>query len=177
MVIGDTTTLLPVTTVCADETGQENRKLPALLASQNDTWVITTGDVNDHDDQVGEFDADFAPPEAADQVTDRRVRDAMVLAVPAAPGSPVCAVTNDPAGAVNAVPASMSSHLFASVVAARPAVTRTPFRTYGTATPQGRAVSPAHRRSHRTPARCRAAPECPRRSQNRLGGTTRRLLQ
>src|SRR5262252_7772379 len=166
MVFGDTTTLLPVTTVCADETGQENRKLPAVTASQNDTWVITDGDVNDHDDQVGEFDADFAPPEAADQVTDRRVRDAMVLAVPAAPGSPV-----------SAVPASMSSHLFASVVAARPAVTRTPFRTYGTATPQGRAVFPAHRRSHRTPARRRAAPGCPRRSQNQLGGTTRRLLQ
>src|SRR5262245_42569474 len=132
IVIGDATRLFPVTTVCADATGQENRKFPTVRASQNDRWVIVTGEANDHDDHVGELDADLDPADAAFQVTETRGTDAIVFAVPAEPGSPVCGKTKLPAGAVNAVPEIMSSHLFASVVAASPAVTRrTPCRSRG----------------------------------------------
>src|SRR5262249_16240652 len=125
---------------CADATGQENRKFPTVRASQKDRWVITTGDANDHDDHVGLLDADLDPADAAFQVTETLGTDAIVFAVPADPGSPggggakdpAGGRTNEPAGAVNAVPEIMSSHLFASVVAASPAVTRrTPCRSHG----------------------------------------------
>src|SRR5262249_48885302 len=132
IVIGPATRLLPVTTVCADATGQLNRKFPTVRASQNDRCVMIDGEANDHDDHVGELDADLDPADAAFQVTETLGTEAMVFAVPAEPGSPVWGRTNDPAGAVNAVPEIMSSHLFASVVAASPAVTRrTPCRSHG----------------------------------------------
>src|SRR5215468_4632664 len=123
MLTGFATRVLPVTTVCAEATEQENRKFPAVTASQNDRWVITDGDANAHDAHVGVFDAVFDPPAAAFQVTATRGTEAMVFAVPAEPGSPVWGRTKDPAGAVNAVPAIMSSHLLSRLTALRPAVT------------------------------------------------------
>src|SRR5262249_41748208 len=144
IVIGDATRLFPVTTVCADATGQENRKFPTVRASQKDRWVITTGDANDHDDHVGEFDADLDPADAAFQVTETLGTEAMVFAVPAERGARVWGRTNGPAGAVNAVPEIMSSHLFASVVAASPAVTRTPGHNHRTPT-RAAWSAPTHR--------------------------------
>src|SRR5262249_51503100 len=111
IVIGDATRLFPVTTVCADATGQENRKFPTVRASQNDRCVMIDGEANDHDDHVGEFDADLDPADAAFHVTATRGTEAIVFAVPADPGSPVWGRTNDPAGAVRAGPGIMCSHL------------------------------------------------------------------
>src|SRR5207342_1204388 len=69
-------------------------------------------------------DMAFEPADAADHVTVLRVvSPAAAFDAPADPGSPMCSLTANVVGAVNAVPASMSSHLLARLTADRPTVT------------------------------------------------------
>src|SRR5215469_8615740 len=91
-------------------------------------WLIVT-DPPSHAAHDGVPVIAFDPAEAAPQVTALRTPPTEPVhgdVVPAAPGSAVCSPTYDPAGAVNAVPPSMSSHLLASVVAAMPVVILAP---------------------------------------------------
>jgi hypothetical protein len=67
------------------------------------------------------LDDAFDPAEAADHVTAWRVVTADGAVAPAAPGSAVCSFTHTPVGAdANAVPANISSHLFAKFVGDKP---------------------------------------------------------
>jgi hypothetical protein len=98
----------------------EYRKLPADDASHTEIWVMVS-DVPPfvHDGFVP--DMALEPADAAAHGIVTRVTEPAAAAVaPAEPGSAVWSFANEPAGAVNAEPEIMSSHLFASVVAAKP---------------------------------------------------------
>src|SRR5215216_6206284 len=105
----------------------ENRKLPAVEASQPEMWdSVSEVPPLVHDDAIDVIALE--PDAAAAHVTCLRVVSPTAAAVaPAAPGSAVWSLMNVLVGAVNAVPANMSSHLLANVVAARPTAIRTPF--------------------------------------------------
>ena len=92
------------------------------MLSHTEMWVnVSEPDAHDaHDGRVVVID--FYPADAADHAMMTRVVFAEAAVVPAAPGSAVWSFTYVLVGAVNAVPPSMSSHLFASVVAASPTV-------------------------------------------------------
>jgi hypothetical protein len=122
--IDDKVAVSPVLIVFDKVSSTENRKFPADDASQTLMLVTISPFVPAQFDHAGKVVViAFDPADAADQVIAGRVVTDETFDVPAAPGSPVCNCTNVVAGAVNAVPASMSSHLFASVVAARPLAT------------------------------------------------------
>lgn len=100
----------------------ENKKFPAVVESQTEMWdSVSEPDAHDAQDKVP--DIAFDPPDAADQVIAFRVVFADAAVVAAAPGSAVCSFTAVVAGAVNAVPASMSNHLLARFTVCRPTVT------------------------------------------------------
>jgi hypothetical protein len=102
----------------------ENRKLPALTASQELMWLTVT-EPPSQDAQEGVPVIALDPPAEAPHVTAFRTPafdPVQGEVVPAAPGSAVWSPTYEPGGAVNAVPPSMSSHLFARVVPAIPVV-------------------------------------------------------
>jgi hypothetical protein len=90
-----------------------NRKLPAVVESQIDTCEsVSEPDAHDaHDGSVVVIALD--PPDAAAHVSATRVVFADAAVVAAEPGSAVCSLTAVVPGAVNAVPPSMSNHLFA----------------------------------------------------------------
>src|SRR5215217_6753096 len=119
--------VLPVAHAWVEPNAAEKRKLPAVEASQALMWLrVSEVPPLVHDDAI-EVIA-FDPAAAAAHVTCLRVASPTAAAVaPAAPGSAVWSLMNVLVGAVNAVPANMSSHLFANVVAARPTAIRTPF--------------------------------------------------
>jgi hypothetical protein len=121
MDIDDKVAVSPVLMVFARVSRTLKRKFPALDASHTEMLVTISPFVPAQFDQDGSVAVmALDPADATDQVIAGRVVTDDTFDVPAAPGSPVCNCTNVVAGAVNAVPASMSSHLLARVVAARP---------------------------------------------------------
>ena len=102
----------PLLTVFDAANDPDHRKFPALEASQILMWEIVSVPAA-HDAQVRVPLMAFDPAAAADQVTAARVVFADAAVAPAEPGSAVCSFTYTVAGAVNAVPPIMSSHLLA----------------------------------------------------------------
>src|SRR5260370_35402551 len=116
--MGDSVAVSPGFVVLGRVSSQLNRKFPERDASQTEMLVTTSPLVPAQFDHAGNVAAiAFAPADAAAHVIPGRVVTDDTFDVPAAPGSPVCSCTNVLAGALNKVPPSMSSHLFASVVA------------------------------------------------------------
>jgi hypothetical protein len=103
----------------------ENRKFPAVMLSHTVMCVSVSPD-GTHVGHDGAFVIDFDPADAAPQVAAARVVVPDAAVVPAAPGSAVCSFTFVDAGAVNAVPPNMSSHLLAKLTACKPTATITP---------------------------------------------------
>jgi hypothetical protein len=101
----------------------ESKKLPAVVESQNDT-CDRVSDVPPlvHEPDIDDIDTDPAAG-AANVTVLRVVSPAAAALVPADPGSAVWSFAANTVGAVNAVPRNMSSHLFAKLVALKPAVT------------------------------------------------------
>lgn len=118
--------VLAVAHACEEPSAAEPRKTPAVVLSQNETWL----NVSEVPPLVQPPDMeamDLEPAAAAFQVTDLRVvSPAAAAVVPAEPGSAVWSLTANTVGAVNAVPANMSSHLLARLAFERPTVTTVP---------------------------------------------------
>jgi len=111
----------------------ENRKFPALVASHAEICETTSPFVPAQLAQLGVFDMALDPADAADHDTVGLVVTDDAFAVPAEPGSPVCNFTAHVLGAVKAVPANMSSHLFAKLAALIPTVMDQPSCSASTA--------------------------------------------
>jgi hypothetical protein len=108
----------PVPTVLLAVRAYEYRKLPEVRASHTATWVTTSLFVPAQFVHAGRVVViDFEPAEAADQAKITRVVTEEVAVVPAEPGSAVWSSAYVFVGAVNAVPDSMLSHLFARLTA------------------------------------------------------------
>jgi hypothetical protein len=107
----------PVLTVFDAVRAAENRKFPAVVASHAEMCVTTSPFVPAQDAQDGVFDIDFDPADAAFHDTVGRVVTDDAFVVPTDPGSPVWSLTAHVVGAVKAVPANMSNHLFAKLAA------------------------------------------------------------
>lgn len=118
--------VLPDAHACEAVSAAENRKLPAVVESQQE-MCDRVSDVPPFVQEPDMDDIAFEPAEAALHVTDLRVvSPAAAAVVPAEPGSAVWSFTANAAGAVKAVAASMSSHLFARFVADSPTVISPP---------------------------------------------------
>jgi hypothetical protein len=110
----------PVVTVFVEASAAENRKLPAVVLSHTEMCESTSPEVPAHEVHDKVPDIAFAAADAAAQVIANLVVTDEGVVVPAAPGSPMCNFTAVVAGAVNAVPPSMSSHLFDRLASLNP---------------------------------------------------------
>jgi hypothetical protein len=108
--------LSPIATVLGVVRSSEPRNVPAEVADQNETCEYVSAVLTFVQLTSAEFV--IAPDDAAEQVTATRVVLPAALFAPAAPGSPVCSLTQNAAGAVQeTLRASESRMLFATPLA------------------------------------------------------------